>query len=360
MSRIAVVGACPYPVAQGSQVYLTESARVWQEFGHEVHLVVYDYGAGDDPEGLTIHRAPVGFHGKTSAGPSWAKPIQDWRMVRALKRIIDSEAIDVIDAHNYEGLMVTLATGFRPIIYHAHNAMVDELHFYRGFKTIGVHLGRYLDRKYPRQADHVVVPHDRLADYLYRQGCDDGRMSIVPPPINPQIFPRVPERGEDPCVLYTGNLDGYQNPEMLRAVMERVVAERPGTSCVVATGQEQTLSWAGVDVVGNEEAMVSALLRDAVFVCPRTSWSGYPIKLLNAMAAGLPVVCCAGSSHCVLPGETGVIVPDYDVDAMVHAVCAYLDNSKLRREHGMAGRRYSFELYEARDMMRDVLEQVLL
>ena len=359
MSRIAVVGACPYPVAQGSQVYLTETARVWQELGHEAHLVVYDYGTGEPPSDLKVHRAPVGFHGKISAGPSWAKPIQDWRMVRALKRILAQEQIDVIDAHNYEGLMVALATGFRPIIYHAHNAMVDELPSYRGFRAIGVHLGRYLDRRYPRQADHVVVPHDRLADYLYRCGCDDARMSIIPPSINPKLFSRVPDREHSPCVLYTGNLDAYQNPEMLQAVMEGIVAVRPGTRCIVATAAVQDLSWADVEVVTGERSMVEALRRDAVFVCPRTSWSGYPIKLLNAMAAGLPVVACAGAAHPMLQGDTGIIVPDYDVDAMVHAVCAYLDNAELRRTHGMSGRRRSFELYEARDMMRDVLDRVL-
>lgn len=359
MSRILVVGACPYPAAQGSQVYLTSTARTLQELGHEVHLCVYDYGAGQDPEGLTIHRAPVGFHGTTAAGPTWAKPIQDWRMVRALKKIIAEQRIDVIDAHNYEALITALATRFRPIVYHAHNAMTDELPNYPGFRSVGVRLGRFLDRRYPRRADHVVAPHERLADYLHRCGCDDRKMSIIPPAIDPTPFAGEIERGGDPCVLYSGNLDGYQNPALLRAVMDKVREERPGTRCIVATNAVTSLDWAEVEPVTDEAAAVRAMKRDAVFVCARTSWSGYPIKLLNAMAAGLPVVTFAGSSHPVLPGATSVIAPDYDVEAMAHAVCAYLENPGLRRAHGEAGRRRSFEIYKGRAMIADVLDKVL-
>lgn len=359
MSRIAVVGACPYPVAQGSQVYLTETARTLQELGHDVHLCVYDYGAGSIPDDLTVHRLPVGFHGKTAAGPSWAKPIQDWRMTRALKRVIAEQRIDVIDAHNYEALIVSLATGFRPIVYHAHNAMADELPTYRGFRAIGVRLGQFLDQRYPRRADHVVVPHERLAAYLYRCGCDEAQMTVIPPSIDPKPFAGEVERGDAPCVLYSGNLDAYQNPNMLRQVMEGVKAIRPSTRCVIATNAVDALAWAEVEHVSNSVDAVRCLQRDAVFVCPRTSWSGYPIKLLNAMASGLPVVTCAGSSYPVLAGKTGTIIPDDDADAMVRAVCAYLDDRTLRRDHGDAGRRHSFELYNQRDMIREVLDRVL-
>ncbi|KKK66382.1 hypothetical protein LCGC14_2964650, partial [marine sediment metagenome] len=35
------------------------------------------------------------------------------------------------------------------------------------------------------------------------------------------------------------------------------------------------------------------LAHDVIFACPRTSWSGYPIKLLNAVAAALPIAILA-------------------------------------------------------------------
>ncbi len=54
--RIAMVGACPYPVPQGSQVFLRDTARGLRARGHDVHLVVYGYGVGEDTSGLPLHR----------------------------------------------------------------------------------------------------------------------------------------------------------------------------------------------------------------------------------------------------------------------------------------------------------------
>ena len=361
ITRIAVVGACPYPVPQGSQVYLTETARTYQNYGYETHLLVYDYGDGPDPEDLTIHRAPgVRNARRTKAGPSWAKPLQDWKMVGALKRLVAEHEIDVIDAHNYEALLIALASGCRPIIYHTHNAMVDELPHYRGFRAFGSRFGSRLDRSLPALADFVVAPHERLKEYLIECGCDEEKIAVIAPGIDPKQFDFEIEHVDNPSVLYSGNLDQYQNPEMLRKVMEDVREARPETRCVVATNDASTLSFADVLPVPDGAATREVLQQDAVFICPRTSWSGYPIKLLNAMAAGLSVVACEGSAYPVIDGKTGIVVPDNDVDSMVAAVLALLDDSQRRRSMGVAGRRRAVDLYAQRGMIREVIEQVRL
>ena len=129
--RVAMVGACPYPVPQGSQVLLRDTALAVRARGHDVHLLVYGYGIGEDHSGLPIHRcAAVRGARKTAAGPSWAKPLLDLAMVRALRRLAREQHIQLVHAHNYEGLVVALGARKRPVIYHAHNAMADELPYY--------------------------------------------------------------------------------------------------------------------------------------------------------------------------------------------------------------------------------------
>ena len=129
--RIAMVGACPYPVPQGSQVFLRDNAHVLHERGHEVHLVVYGHGAGRDNSALRIHRAPKApLVRKTGAGPSPAKPLLDLLLVRTLRRVAHAHKVQLVVAHNYEALLVALAAGHRPVVYHAHNAMSDELPYY--------------------------------------------------------------------------------------------------------------------------------------------------------------------------------------------------------------------------------------
>ena len=358
--QIAVVGACPYPVAQGSQVYLTESARTYQELGHEVDLCVYGYGAGSDPEGLTIHRAPmIPFARRVKAGPSWAKPLLDWRMISFLRRLVTELNIEVIDAHNYEALMVSLAARACPVIYHAHNAMADELPYYRGFGRIGRPLGAWLDRRYPRRADAIIAPHERLRDYLVENGCESDRITVIPPGIDPEPFVHEKKSSENPVVVYSGNMDAYQNPGMLKDVMTRIGEPCPDSRRVVATDDADALDYADVVSTANFGALRELLASDAVFICPRVSWSGYPIKLLNAMAAGLPVVACRSSAYPVVDGETGYVVEDGDVDAMAAKVVDLLGDAISRRRMGEAARNRSVDLYAQRGMIDAVIEQVL-
>ena len=55
---------------------------------------------------------------------------------------------------------------------------------------------------------------------------------------------------------------------------------------------------------------VCALIQECdVAVLPRRVCRGFPIKLLNYMALGLPVVACEGSAKLLRDGEDGLVVP---------------------------------------------------
>lgn len=344
--RIAVVGACPYPVPQGSQVYLRNTALAWREAGHEPHLVVYGYGRGDDTTGIPIHRGMnVPGARKTAAGPSWAKPLQDLFLVRELQHVVRHHRIDLIDAHNYEGLMVALAARRRPILYHAHNVLADELPYYFANPDQAATLGAWFDRTFPRRADHVIAPHETMKDYLVSVGCDPDRVSVIPPWIEAPAFDTAQPARKDVAMLYAGNLDDYQNLDLLLPVLEAVRAEEPAVQLVIATSEEhpqrrrpELADHARFVTATNFQLIRRELERDVIFVCPRTSWSGYPIKLLNAMAAGLAIVCCAGSAHPLVHQYTGLVVPDNDVEAFAQSVLRLLRDPDLRRNLGQNAR----------------------
>lgn len=324
--RIAVVGACPYPLPQGSQVYLQETARAFQQEGHEVHLVVYGYGSDDDTTGTTIHRCPdLPGMGKTKAGPSFGKPFLDLLMVRTLRNVVREQQIDEVDAHNYEGLMVALAARKRPITYHAHNAMADELPHYFGGATWAKFLGRRLDCMFPKRADAIIAPHDRLKDYLVGCGCRPEKIQVVPPSIDPSPFQKEKRPTEVPTILYAGNLDHYQNLIFLMEVMKQVRTRIPTAELIIATTEERHIPGTTTVHTPDLESLVDVMCQEAVFVCPRTSWSGFPIKLLNAQAAGLPIVCCDSSAHSpIREDENTTVVPDNDEDAFAKAVIKLL------------------------------------
>ncbi len=85
---------------------------------------------------------------------------------------------------------------------------------------------------------------------------------------------------------------------------------------------------------------VPALLEAAdVFALP--SWvEGLPLGVLDAMARGKPVVAGAvgGTPELVVDGETGLLVPPRDVDALVRALDELLGDPERARRLGEAGR----------------------
>jgi 1,2-diacylglycerol 3-alpha-glucosyltransferase len=357
--RIAMVGAFPYPVPQGSQVFLRENALALQARDHDVHLLVYGYGLGRDYSGLKVHRCMrIPFTRRTAAGPSPAKPLLDLAMLFALRRLVRQYNIDAVFAHNYEALLIALAAGKRPIIYHAHNAMSDELPYYFQHKKIPERVGRWLDRHFPRRANRVLVPHRRLAGHLIVRGCDHTKVVIVPPPCNAYLFEPSETGQEKPPVLYTGNLDSYQNLGLLFAAMGLVRKERPDARLIVATADQAEIPGAELLTIPGFDALKGALAQDAIVAVPRVSWSGYPIKLLNAMAAGKAIVACESSAYPLTHEHDGLIVPDNDAPAFAAALLRLMDDAKLRDALGKNARETVMTRHHP-DLVGEALELIV-
>jgi sugar transferase (PEP-CTERM/EpsH1 system associated) len=85
---------------------------------------------------------------------------------------------------------------------------------------------------------------------------------------------------------------------------------------------------------------VPELLRAVnLFALPSLA-EGTPLTILEAMAAGLPVVATqvGGVEDLVIGGETGSLVPAQKPQALALALLSYVKEPKLARLHGLAGR----------------------
>jgi glycosyltransferase involved in cell wall biosynthesis len=84
---------------------------------------------------------------------------------------------------------------------------------------------------------------------------------------------------------------------------------------------------------------------------------GLGTSLLDAMAAGKPVVAttAGGIPEVVVDGDTGLLVPPRDEEALARAIVTLLKDEDLRRRMGDAGLRRAQEMFSAERMVQETL-----
>lgn len=94
-----------------------------------------------------------------------------------------------------------------------------------------------------------------------------------------------------------------------------------------------------VRFLGHMADMVSFYRELDVFVLPSLSGEGLPLVILEALAAGLPVVATtvAGIPEVLIDGVTGVTVPPGDDVAIASALRELFKNPQRRKQLGSAG-----------------------
>lgn len=86
---------------------------------------------------------------------------------------------------------------------------------------------------------------------------------------------------------------------------------------------------------------------------------GLPNVILEAGGMSLPVVStlASGCKDAVVDGETGILVPIDNPDALARAIQQYLDNPDLRRQHGQAGRERVLRDFRSEDIWQAQLNE---
>lgn len=174
---------------------------------------------------------------------------------------------------------------------------------------------------------------------------------VVPPPLNRQRTAAargwLAERDVvPPYVLYLGNVHPRKNVPRLIDAFDAIRGHLPQHRLVIAGGR-----WWGPDIdrlggpsplraVGRvPDDVREVLLREADVLVYPSSFEGFGLPPLEAMARGTPVVASDRSAIPEVCGDAAVLVDPTDVDALAGAIRDVVGDDELRRGLIERGRR---------------------
>ena len=296
----------------------------------------------------------IGRAGRGAAGRVFGSRATRWLDQFWLRRHLRARRTDVVLAeYGTRGIQLVSAckrTGI-PLV----------THFYGYDGSARTIFEKHADgyRRLFRHGGPLVVVSRHMAATLTGIGADPGTLSVIACGVDPQPGAEMPAFGDPPVFLAVGRFVEKKAPHLtilafgalLRDVPDarlRMVGDGPlfgpCRQLVKALGIEGCVEFLGA--LPHEE--LPALYRASrAFVQHSMEAStgdteGMPVAILEAGAAGLPVVTTrhAGIPEAVIDGETGYLVPEGGIDEMADRLRALAGDRELAQRLGSAARRH--------------------
>ena len=199
----------------------------------------------------------------------------------------------------------------------------------------------------------VQNPENRAA--LVGFGIDPGRIALIPGSgVDTEHFEALPDPPGPPLAVAMvgrmlrskGVLDAVAAIRKLRSegrAIELVLAGTPDLDSVDSLSEREMSEIArepGVACLGHVDDVREVWWRAAIALLPSSYGEGVPKALLEAASCARPIIASdmPGCRDVVVPGETGLLVPVHDVDALAAAIARLADDAELRRQMGEKGR----------------------
>lgn len=175
-----------------------------------------------------------------------------------------------------------------------------------------------------------------------------ARVEVLPNPV--PLAPRAAGQAEAGRILFLGRVEAAKGVDDLLAACARLAGRHPGLRLVLAGAGE--LEWARrraaeLGIAGRVEtpgwldagARQAELARAWLFCLPSHA-EGLPMAMLEAMAAGVPVVATRVGAipEAVGDGVEGLLVPARDAAALALAIGRLLDDRMLHARLACAAR----------------------
>jgi phosphatidylinositol alpha-mannosyltransferase len=337
---------CPYIYPENGGVaqhvrHLYENLRLR---GHDVRIITASHGPQRASEG-DILRIGVGFSVPLngSMGTLTFSP----RYLGQVRELLERERFDVLHLHEPFVPFLSLF-----LLRESNSVNIATFHAYAGFSP-SYELGSRVMKA------HAARLHGRIAVSAAARHFIDrffpGDYKVIPNGVDvPRFAGAVPlARWQDgtPNVLFVGRheprkglLDLLKAHRILRKTgyEERLLVVGSGPQEREARRYVATRGLKAVEFLGRvSDAEKAQLFRTAdIYASPATGGESFGIVLLEAMAAGAPIVASDihGYKGVVRRGREGLLVPPHEPKELAMAIARLLDDPELRAEMSAAGR----------------------
>lgn len=284
------------------------------------------------------------------------RPGIDARCMRRLQRFWRREKVELVHAHQYTPFFYALAArGLRrrpPALFTEHGRWFPD---YPRRKRI------VFNRLMLRRRDRVVAVGDSVRRALVEnEGIPDNRIQRIYNGVDFSAFRGAPmERAalrkrlgfalDDLLIVQVARLDPLKDHATAIRAIRRVAAQRANARLVlVGEGPERETIEAEIKrrgvqphvrLLGLRSDVADLLHASDLFLLTSIS-EGIPVTLIEAMAAGLPIVSTdvGGVTEVVDRGATGLLAPSGDDAALAEAIFRLADDPGLCRQMGQCAR----------------------
>ena len=323
--------------------------------------------------GIHVHRVPGPGAEEGHEFPVYGESAYwlgyTWGLLPELNRLIDTVQPDVIDFPEYgaEGFAYQLDRSpgnWVPVVVQLY-APLELLAENMGWPEPGpfLELGAFMERTSIRLADGLTACSANIADFVARRyDVDRASIEVVYCGVDAETFRPAGNghRSDRPTVLFVGNVAPSKGVEAvfdavlrLRSrypdILLRIAGPGNGLAEDLANRASQAGATENVEIDGfvGREALPELYRQADVFCSPAQYEGGVATVFCEAMACGCPVVAstAGGAPEAVLEGETGLLVPPLDVDAVETALDRILGDAELRARMGESARQRVEELF---------------
>ena len=341
--RIVQISPYSWDVPGGVQVHIGQLSRHLRERGHDVIVLA----PGDAPgfqEGARIVGRPYPVH----VNGSVARLCFSRRSSRVVRKALEVFTPDVIHVHDPltpSTSMLGVLHRNAPVVATFHSYFARE-HFEGRVYTAIAPLLRPVWRKVDRR---LAVSAAARQSVCSRMG--DDPVQIVPNGADVEVFasatPAILPPGRR--LLFVGRLEPRKGFPVAVRAFARLASAYPDLQLVVVGDGEERQA---IDVlpadVRSRVRMMGRVTYEAlptyhkaadIFVSPATGSESFGIVLVEAMAAGLPIVASdiAGYREVARDGLDGLLVRPADPEALAAGVKRLLDSPALAARLGESG-----------------------